>query len=91
MGRTIASKRAFWSGRPALIAPSTTSFQSTPKGSVQMNATHTPVASLAPSPEAILAAARRANVPADEVVEVGPAAPELAERMRDWAKAVPSS
>ena len=31
----------------------------------------------APSPDAILAAARRANVPADAVVEVGPATPEL--------------
>jgi hypothetical protein len=39
----------------------------------------------APSPDAIIAAARRANVPADAVVEVGPAAPELAGRLRDWA------
>ena len=39
----------------------------------------------APSPDAILAAARRANVPADSVVEVGPAAPELRGRLRDWA------
>lgn len=39
----------------------------------------------APSPEAIIAAARRANVPADAVVEVGTAAPELAARLRDWA------
>ena len=31
----------------------------------------------APSPEAIVAAARRANIPADAVVEVGPAAPAL--------------
>ena len=39
----------------------------------------------APSPDAILTAARRANVPADEVVEVGGAAsPELVPRLRDW-------
>jgi len=44
----------------------------------------------APSAEAILAAARRAEVPADEIVEVGPAAPELTERLRDWADAAPS-
>ena len=43
----------------------------------------------APSPEAILAAARRANVPADEIVEVGSAAPELTERLRDWVTATP--
>ncbi len=45
----------------------------------------------APSPEAIIAAARRADVPADEIVEVGPAAPGLSGRLRDWADAVPSS
>jgi hypothetical protein len=45
----------------------------------------------APSPDAIIAAARRADIPADEVVEVGPAAPELSGRLRDWAGAVPSS
>jgi hypothetical protein len=39
----------------------------------------------APSPDAIIAAAQRANVPADAVVEVGAAAPELAGRLRDWA------
>ena len=39
----------------------------------------------APSPDAILAAAHRANVPADEIVEVGPAAVELSGRLRDWA------
>jgi hypothetical protein len=38
------------------------------------------------SPDAILAAARRANVPADAVVEVGAARPELADRLRDWAQ-----
>jgi hypothetical protein len=45
----------------------------------------------APSPEAILAAGRRAEIPADEIVEVGPAAPELSERLKDWANAVLSS
>ena len=39
----------------------------------------------APSSDAITAAARRANIPANEVVEVGPAVPELADRLRDWA------
>jgi hypothetical protein len=40
----------------------------------------------APSPDAIIAAAQRANVPADAVVEVsGAAAPELTGRLRDWA------
>ena len=39
----------------------------------------------APSPEAIKAAAERANVPADEIVEVGPATAELSDRLRDWA------
>jgi hypothetical protein len=42
----------------------------------------------APSPEAILDAARGANVPADAIVEVGPATPEFADRLRDWAEAV---
>jgi Protein of unknown function (DUF4242) len=45
----------------------------------------------APSPEAIIAAARRAEIPADEVVEVGAAAPELSGRLRDWADTVPSN
>src|SRR3954467_6118223 len=44
----------------------------------------------APSPEAILEAARRAHVPADEVVEVGSAAAELNPRLRDWANAAAS-
>lgn len=45
----------------------------------------------APSPDAIIAAARRADVPADAVVEVtGAAAPELTPRLRDWAAAQPS-
>jgi len=40
----------------------------------------------APNPEAIRAAAARANVPADEIVEVsGLASPELAPRLREWA------
>src|SRR3954451_10904451 len=39
----------------------------------------------APSPEAIIAAARRADVPADAVIEVGPATPLLSGRLRDWA------
>jgi hypothetical protein len=42
----------------------------------------------APSSDAILAAAQRANVPADEVVEVGAATPQFAGRLRDWADAV---
>jgi Protein of unknown function (DUF4242) len=40
-----------------------------------------------PSPDAILAAAKRANLPADSVVEVSAAAPELSGRLRDWAAA----
>ena len=39
----------------------------------------------APSPDAIIAAARLANVPVDAVVEVGPATLELSGRLRDWA------
>ena len=45
----------------------------------------------APSAEAIVEAARRANVPADVVVEVGPASPELSGRLHEWATALPSS
>src|ERR687895_2862734 len=42
----------------------------------------------APSPDAIRAAAERADVPADAIVEIdGLASPELAPRMRDWAAA----
>jgi hypothetical protein len=41
----------------------------------------------APSPDEIIAAARRANIPADAVVEVGPATAELSPRLRDWAAA----
>jgi hypothetical protein len=42
----------------------------------------------APSPEAILAPARRADVPADEIVEVSAATPQFSERLRSWADAV---
>ncbi|MBA3746427.1 MAG: DUF4242 domain-containing protein [Solirubrobacterales bacterium] len=42
----------------------------------------------APSVDAIVAAAEKANVPADVVVEVGAAAPELAERLQAWAGTV---
>jgi len=45
----------------------------------------------APSPEAIVAAARRANVPADAVVEVGPGTPEFSGRLQDWAESVGSA
>ena len=43
----------------------------------------------APSPDAIRAAAHRADVPVDEIVEVGPGTPQLSDRLRDWADAVP--
>lgn len=39
----------------------------------------------APSPDAIRVAAKRANVPADAVVEVGAGTPQLSGRLRDWA------
>ena len=39
----------------------------------------------APSPDAIIAAARRANVPADKVVEVGAGTPEFSDRLQEWA------
>jgi len=39
----------------------------------------------APSPDAIVEAARRANTPVDEIVEVSPATLELSGRLRDWA------
>lgn len=42
----------------------------------------------APSPEAILDAARRADVPADEIVEVSAATPQFSGRLRDWADSV---
>jgi hypothetical protein len=41
----------------------------------------------APSPEAILASAKAADIPADAIVEVGPASAELSGRLRDWAVA----
>ena len=44
----------------------------------------------APSADAIMVAAKRANVPADVVVEVDAAAPVLSGRLRDWADSVPS-
>jgi hypothetical protein len=42
----------------------------------------------APSPDAILAAARRANVPADVVVEVSAVTPQFSDRLRDLADGV---
>ncbi len=45
----------------------------------------------APSPDAILAAAKRAEVPADVVVEVGAGTPEFADRLGDWAASQASS
>ena len=45
----------------------------------------------APSADAIMAAAKRANVPADVVVEVDAAAPELSGRLKDWAESVPGA
>jgi uncharacterized protein DUF4242 len=41
----------------------------------------------APTPDAILAAAHKANVPADAIIEVGAGTPEFADRLRDWAEA----
>ena len=41
----------------------------------------------APSPDAIVAAARRADVPVDVVVEVSAATPQFSDRLRDWADA----
>ena len=41
----------------------------------------------APSPDAIRAAAKRANVPADAIVEVTSASPALVPRLREWAGA----
>jgi Nickel responsive protein SCO4226-like len=42
----------------------------------------------APSPDAILAAARRADVPADVIVEVSAATPQFSDRLRDWVDTV---
>ena len=44
-----------------------------------------------PSAEAIVAAAQRANVPADAVVEVGTATPQFSGRLQEWAESVRSS
>ena len=41
----------------------------------------------APSPEAIVAAARSANLPADSIIEVGPATPGFTDRLDSWAAA----
>ena len=45
----------------------------------------------APSAEMIVAAARRANVPADAVVEVGAGTPEFSDRLQGWAESVGTS
>ena len=42
----------------------------------------------APSPEAIITAARKADIPADAVVEVGAATPQFSGRLRDWADSI---
>ena len=39
----------------------------------------------APSPEAIIAAARRASVPADSVIEVDAGTPQFSHRLVHWA------
>jgi hypothetical protein len=41
----------------------------------------------APSPDAVMAAASAANLPADAIVEVTAASPLLAGRLEDWAGA----
>jgi uncharacterized protein DUF4242 len=45
----------------------------------------------APSPEAIITAARRGNIPADAVVEVDAATPQFSGRLQDWAESVSAS
>ena len=45
----------------------------------------------APSADAILAAAKRSNLPADAIVEVGPASPDLSPRFAEWAVAQAAS
>src|SRR3954451_3346637 len=45
----------------------------------------------APSPDAVIAAARGAGVPLDSVVEVNPASPELVGRLQEWAGAQATS
>ncbi len=42
----------------------------------------------APSPDAILDAAKKVNVPADVIVEVSAGTPQFAGRLRDWADSV---
>ena len=39
----------------------------------------------APSPDAIVAASKRGELPVDAIIEVDAAAPELPGRLRDWA------
>ena len=41
----------------------------------------------APTADAIIEAARRANIPADAVVEVSPGTPEFADRLSGWLHA----
>ena len=41
----------------------------------------------APSADAIISAAKRLNLPADAIGEVGPASPELSPRFAEWAVA----
>ena len=41
----------------------------------------------APSPDAIRAAARKGDLPADSIVEVSAATPEFSGRLGDWAAA----
>ena len=45
----------------------------------------------APSPDAIRAAAKRGDLPADSIVEVGAATPEFSGRLQEWAAAQGSS
>ena len=40
----------------------------------------------APSPDAILAAARKANAPADSIIEVGSLTPQFTDRLQHWAE-----
>jgi hypothetical protein len=41
----------------------------------------------APSPAAIIAAAKAANLPADSIIEVGPATPGFSDRLGEFAAA----
>lgn len=38
----------------------------------------------APSPELLMSAAQRANIPVDAFVEVNPGTPEFADRLQSW-------